>query len=101
MCNDEDLEDVNPFKVIGIAAFVIVLAIGALLFSCGCRHVSVRTPEWRASYWQFCQTTDAEKLKVQAGENTSLEIGKIKGEIDPKAKEAAAKAAALLMEAAK
>lgn len=100
--NDDDvLNETNPVKVVVIAGFVIALAIGALLFSCGCRHVSVRTPEWRASYWQFCQTTDAEKLEVQAGENISLKIGKVQGQIDPKVKDAAAKAAELLMNVAR
>lgn len=99
--NDDVLNETDPVRVIVIAAFVLVLIVGALLFSCGCRHVSVRTGEWQASYWQFCQTTDAEKLEVQAGENISLKIGKVQGQIDPKAKDAAAKAAQLLMNAAR
>ena len=95
------LNKTDPVKVIVIAGFTIALVIGALLFSCGCRHVSVRTSDWSASYWQFCQTTEAERFEVQAGENTSLKIGKMQGQIDPKAKEAAAKAAELLMNAAR
>ena len=98
---DDVLNETDRVKAVVIAVFAIALAIGALLFSCGCRHASVRTDEWQASYWQFCQTTEAERLEVQAGENISLKIGKVKGEIAPEAKEAAAKAAALLMEAAK
>lgn len=97
--DDDVMNETEAVKAVVIAGFAIMLAIGALLFCCGCRVVRVKTPEWSASYVQFLQSTEAEKLEVQAGENVALKIGKVRGEIDPKAKEAAAALVEYLREA--
>ena len=73
----------------------ITIAAAALV---GCKHVTVETADWSASYFALGQENDVKGMKIKAGENVALEIEQVKSNIDPavaKAMEAAASALAL------
>ena len=74
---------------------VISIIVAAFV---GCKHVTVETAEWSASYFAMGQENDVKGMKIKAGENVALEVEQVKSNIDPavaKAMEAAASALAL------
>jgi len=74
---------------------IVTIAAAALA---GCKHVTVETTDWKASYFSVGQENDVKGMRVKAGENVALEIEQVKSNVDPavaKAMEAAASALAL------
>lgn len=75
-----------------IAITIVAAAI------CGCKHITVETADWSASYFAVGQENDVKGMKIRAGENVALEVEQVKSNVDPavaKAMEAAASALAL------
>ena len=81
-------------------SLLIATTAALTLAATGCKHISVTTADWSASYTTFCQSNDAQGLKVQAGENVRFELEKATSSIDPTAKEMMKTAAEMLRKCA-